>query len=113
METRRVPQVSLLRPGILLGKANRVRAEAVSPGKSVYPHKSFLRQTKPLAAMLSPSLRPDKTEALSPEEPSCQIQFPLLANQIVSEAMVRLFFYQPEARTLVNAMRRSQHALCP
>src|SRR5258707_10819034 len=31
----------------------------------------------------------------------------------MAEAMVGLFFQQPKSCTLVNAMRRSQHALCP
>ena len=57
--------------------------------------------------MLSPSLRPDKTQALSPEQPSSQIQFPFLANKVMPEAMVRLLLHQHEACTLVNAMRRS------
>jgi hypothetical protein len=36
LETRRVPQVSLLRPGILLGKANRVRPKGRTSRKTCF-----------------------------------------------------------------------------
>jgi len=36
LETRRVPQVSLLRPGILLGKAYRVRLKARTSRKMCF-----------------------------------------------------------------------------
>ena len=45
--------------------------------------------------------------------PLGQFQFPFLANQVMAEAVMRLFFNQVEACMLVNAMRSGQNALGP
>src|SRR5260370_26484325 len=44
---------------------------------------------------------------------SGQFQFPFLSNEILAETMMRLFFYQTEARSFVDAMRSDKNALGP
>ena len=44
---------------------------------------------------------------------SSQVQFPFLSNEIVSEAVMRFFFHQAEAGSLINAMGSRQNALRP
>jgi len=44
---------------------------------------------------------------------SDQFQFPFLSNEILAETMMRLFFYQTEARSFVDAMRSDKNALGP
>src|SRR5580704_6467888 len=71
---------------------------------------------------ISPCLQPNKSPRIFDSASlgqgetfvdSLQLQFPFLTNQVVAEAMVRLFLYQPESGPLIDPVGSAQHTLRP